>query len=510
MDDREKGKAFEALLARGLRGNPQPSAEECPDADLLAAYFDRALGEAEKEHWERHFAACAHCQQALAALSRSATVGAVEESEAGATDLAALRAAVAGPLEAKAREVQAGGPQRATAAAMGSSASALPRLELPKAPRRLLNWRWLVPAVGIAAAVAMWVVLRPAPPQRIEIAQRTEPPAEAAETLASPQKLEQPSVPSTEASAAKESAPSAESQRHAVRLDALEGAGAAKPAAPPPVARARATREKQDRAAVAGGATKGKTLSAASTAKAAQRAKQTPAELGTTPAVRKKLDAGALQAGAQRADQMQPAPLPSQPSESAAQTAIGAGAEEKSSQDKPQTGNETVPVTGAAPPAPRRELKSKLAAARPGEAPTAGGAELRARDAIALRSSLSNSSWVLVLAPSAVARWRIGPAGAIERWRGETRSWEAQVSGVTADLLAGSALSESVCWVVGREGIILRTTDGVQWEKVTSPAPVDWVGVSARDARQATLTSPSGLRYITSDGGRNWRALPMR
>lgn len=510
MDDRDKGKAFEALLARSLRGNPQPSAEECPDADLLAAYFDRALGEAEREHWERHFAACAHCLQALAALSRSAMAEVVEESEAGAADLAALRAAAAAPLESKAREVQAGGPQRATAAATISSASALPRLEVPKAPRRLLNWRWLVPAVGMAAAVAVWVVLRPAPPQRIEIAQRTQPPAEAAETLASPQKLEQPGAASAEARAAKESAPSAESQSRAVRLDALQGEGAAKPAAAPPVAGPPATREEQDRAAVAGGATKGKTLAAASTAKAAQQAKQTPAELGTTPAARKKLAAGASQAGAQRADQMKPAPLPSQPSESAAQSGTLAETAEKPSQDKARARNETGPVTGAAPPAPRRELKSKIAAARPAEAPTAGGAEFHARDTMALRSSLSNSSWVLVLGPSAVAQWRIGPAGAIERWSDETRLWEAQASGVTADLLAGAALSERLCWVVGREGIILRTTDGVHWEKVTSPAPVDWVGVSARDALQATLTSPSGLRYTTSDGGRNWRALPMR
>jgi hypothetical protein len=38
-------------------------AEACPEAELLAAYAERALGEQETARWENHFAACSRCQR---------------------------------------------------------------------------------------------------------------------------------------------------------------------------------------------------------------------------------------------------------------------------------------------------------------------------------------------------------------------------------------------------------------------------------------------------------------
>jgi len=38
------------------------------------------------------------------------------------------------------------------------------------------------------------------------------------------------------------------------------------------------------------------------------------------------------------------------------------------------------------------------------------------------------------------------------------------------DLLTGSATSESVCWIVGRAGAILLTTDGGEhWKMLSAP-----------------------------------------
>jgi len=109
--------------------------------------------------------------------------------------------------------------------------------------------------------------------------------------------------------------------------------------------------------------------------------------------------------------------------------------------------------------------------------------------------------------PDGSVSWRLGAAGRIERSTDQGRNWQAQSSGATADLVAGTAASSAVAWVAGRAGVILRTTDGVQWQRVAPPqgtATTDWVGVEARDALNATVTADDGRRFSTTDGGRTW------
>jgi photosystem II stability/assembly factor-like uncharacterized protein len=77
---------------------------------------------------------------------------------------------------------------------------------------------------------------------------------------------------------------------------------------------------------------------------------------------------------------------------------------------------------------------------------------------------------------------------------------------VSAELIAGSAPSETVCWVVGHGGTILRTTDGEHWERLASPAKSDLIGIDARDAQTAVLrTSDKLTKYVTRDGGKTWQ-----
>ena len=84
-------------------------------------------------------------------------------------------------------------------------------------------------------------------------------------------------------------------------------------------------------------------------------------------------------------------------------------------------------------------------------------------------------------------------------------TWAAQQTGATADLTAGNSPSADVCWLVGRGGLVLRTTDGGrQWQRVPFPETVDIIAVAASNALNATVTSADGRRFQTTDGGRTW------
>jgi photosystem II stability/assembly factor-like uncharacterized protein len=86
----------------------------------------------------------------------------------------------------------------------------------------------------------------------------------------------------------------------------------------------------------------------------------------------------------------------------------------------------------------------------------------------------------------------------------EGRSWQAQTTGATTALLAGSSPSPAVFWAVGREGTIMLTTDGRTWRRVTPPASVDLISVTATDASTAIVTTADGRTFRTGDAGQTW------
>ena len=65
---------FEKALERQMRKRPvdgidgAAQSEVCPDAELLAAYHERSLGDEEMVLWKEHIANCGRCQDVLAAL----------------------------------------------------------------------------------------------------------------------------------------------------------------------------------------------------------------------------------------------------------------------------------------------------------------------------------------------------------------------------------------------------------------------------------------------------------
>ena len=68
----------------------------------------------------------------------------------------------------------------------------------------------------------------------------------------------------------------------------------------------------------------------------------------------------------------------------------------------------------------------------------------------------------------------------------------------------------SVCWLVGRGGVVLLSTDGRNWRRVAFPEATDLSAVQATDARAASVSSADGRTFSTTDGGVTWVRRPLQ
>lgn len=115
----------------------------------------------------------------------------------------------------------------------------------------------------------------------------------------------------------------------------------------------------------------------------------------------------------------------------------------------------------------------------------------------------------LIATPDPDVEWRITDKRFVERTTNGGRTWQGQGLGTQADLLAGSAPSANVCWVVGQNGAVYVTKGGrkgnkVAWNEVTAPAAADLDAVSAKSANSAIVTAADGRQFETRDGGKKW------
>jgi hypothetical protein len=175
----------------------------------------------------------------------------------------------------------------------------------------------------------------------------------------------------------------------------------------------------------------------------------------------------------------------------------GEATETASARQKPAAGGalqETVTTSGETPVA----APPRAAAV----APVAASADSLNRSNAAAMTVMGGT--IEIVSPNPAIRWRIGARGFVQVSRDRGTSWEPLASGVTTDLTAGAAPSPFVCWLVGRAGTVLLTTDARTWQRVTFPEPVDLASVRATDARQATVTAGDGRTFTTTDGGRTW------
>jgi hypothetical protein len=119
-----------------------------------------------------------------------------------------------------------------------------------------------------------------------------------------------------------------------------------------------------------------------------------------------------------------------------------------------------------------------------------------------------------IRSPQSDYRWRIVPPAGIQRSVDAGVTWSVvdpipakDAAGQPSSpvvLTSGSSPSRDVCWIVGRAGIVLLTTDGATWQRRQIPEATDLAAVRAVDARTATVTTADGRQFVTADGGVSW------
>jgi hypothetical protein len=454
LDDRERN--FEDALARHLRANRSVKAsagtpasvphDNCPDAEILAAYHQRLLDAEEMILSKEHITSCPRCQEVLAQLEATEEIG----LETGREEFAP-RSAAAMPQTPLVHAT------RAPASPLALAAVAKPSTPM-ELPRRRSHRRWLVPAGALAAGLLVWIAIhdrvaprtqfnlaKNQPPPAPEFSPRTVPaPADASEAKSAELGRQAP-PPKPDAAGRDENAPGEKDRKR-------------KPASPSSVP-----------------ATRGDLLSSDSLA----------SEKRATNALR--ISPQSPQDDKQVAPSVEsPVSAPTGVSES---VTVSAAAQPVPQEAKKEAAPNAVTATTSLE-----------------QSPAVNGRAFR--EIVNLQALQAGRNLVSVSSPNGAVVWRLLPSGIIQRSADAGANWTVQKTATVADLLAGSAVSEKTCWMVGRGGTILLTTDGgIHWWKASSPTTEDITTVFAVDAQQATITTAKNNSYKTTDGGKTWTPL---
>jgi len=114
------------------------------------------------------------------------------------------------------------------------------------------------------------------------------------------------------------------------------------------------------------------------------------------------------------------------------------------------------------------------------------------------------SGLVFVSSPNGEATWRFTKDGSIDVSPDGGKTWFSQASPVDVAIVGGSAPSSKACWAITRDGTVLLKIAGADWKKAGA-VNENLVAITAKDAQTATITTASGLRFTTTDGGRTWK-----
>jgi len=148
---------------------------------------------------------------------------------------------------------------------------------------------------------------------------------------------------------------------------------------------------------------------------------------------------------------------------------------------------------------PSRAEEQVQAVAPP--APATGREGFQARSANTLAASAA--AGIQILTSDSAVRWRI-VGSAVQRSTDGGAGWEPVPTGTSSELLAGAAPSATVCWLVGRGGVVLVSTDGRQFRPVPFPETTDLSAVMATDERSAAVSTIDGRVFNTTDAGQTW------
>ena len=165
-----------------------------------------------------------------------------------------------------------------------------------------------------------------------------------------------------------------------------------------------------------------------------------------------------------------------------------------------------APAVAAASPLP-----GAAPAAVPHAAPATGADASLRREAISAPARLNTLAGPMdsvIVSSNPATRFRLLPGGGVQRSADGGATWRTEVTGVSETLTAGASPSPSVCWLIGRSGVVLLSTDGRAWRRLTFPEAVDLQAVAATDAEHAAVTAADGRAFVTADGGQTWSRAP--
>jgi hypothetical protein len=460
MPSEDRDQRFERALARHLRGAESDAA--CPDPETLAAYHERTLSLEEMTRWKEHIAGCARCQEALALVEQSETALKQDwQGEKALTGMIPVRAAGAAPSATS---------QEEPAQEMAASALPLAKAMEMRKPRRLNKWTAPIGAIAATLLIAIgWYELRSTREKAgtsVQVAENREtqaqdrvvPPEERGTSVAAEKKAEAAHAP-------------------AKVSKTKEGPGI-------------------------GGGIAGGVMSR-------EEPSVTPKSAANSPA---RQDGGNYEADQLSANAAAPppasspamAPRPAERSRATTQATVAKGAtggplvSNQANQQANQNDNFTMK---------KEETQKQKDQAASVEVSALSSGVMTSSAPISLRDMAIQTPSVIV-APDSKNAWRVGAGGRIEHSGNGGASWKAQTSGVTQDLIAGTAPSKKICWIVGKSGTILLTTDGGKhWTRILSPITGELGGVHAQDALHASIWDLANREaYETSDGGASWKS----
>ncbi len=509
MAPRDDDKAMDGLLRRSLaRDAASGTARDinCPEPDILAAYSEQALDADETAHYELHFSTCPKCREQLAAIFRTQSMRDVPAEVEVLARAAAPQAVVSSPVPV-----------------------AAPAAMKPAPPPRswTMHLRWLAPvaAVLILVAVVSWkrlarVAHMPAAENQVAMTR----PESAPKSLADQSSKQYLVVPPAAAPAA----PPAEMKTQSSQPGRLE---ADKQPAP--------LHSQQSGALVAGnkGPVPPNRLQSNTRADldAAYSQHQQADNLRAKDQLQRKVGsdrASDNMSGSLEKSQRGQAPTPAETvnsGDAAIKSATSTVHVESSAQAvvvpapppaAPQPKAETAPATAASTTITEASRSGKLSKEKKDAPQSAGGVSGGAAGGVgggagAGVGGYANSKSAVVTVRSGAApviqsqdanvQYRIAGGARIERSDDSGATWQSQRMKAASQILAGAVPSENVCWLVGRAGAILLTTDGKTWNKIPPPADADFVAVTAADASSAAITTADGRTFRTTDGGQSWQ-----
>ena len=462
MAAREEDKAMAGLLRRSL-AQDAGAGEDCPEPEILAAYFDHAFDAQEAARYDLHFSRCAVCREQLAAMAR-----------AGGND----------------------GAERKAAAAWGW----------------LAGPRWLVPAAAalvvllVIGGIALRMSKPVAPANEIAMSRpdavaspSSEPSAKSTPQAAPPAAREnrpgRPAAPSPsdEASAAIELR-----EPQASRVRGPASAAGAKAG----VSHAN-TASRRDQLSVVGAADANPPVGQAAAVQPAPVMAQQNASRMVRGAMRagnaRPAAAAPVNSADQTATSAAPAPVPAEPADKKVDTQsvesdLNAAVEAEEAKEA-SAAKTKLPAAG-----PSQAVSAKnLTASQAMEAAT-----LAKMQQAQISSNLMN---LQIPTPDPKVLWMIAGPGAIERSENGGAGWKTEYLDTRALIVAGAAPTDKICWLVGANGTILRTTNGAHWKTIRPPAETDFVRVEATDALNATVMAMDGRKFSTADGGKTWSSV---